>query len=82
MNKYKTYELVQFRNQNKFSVGCDGTFLVRRSKNGGVYSPYTLTLLYQQNMFHINIRAFCNGKFALGKSKSNELVIMYFYTKF
>jgi len=55
-------------------VGCDGTFLLRRSKNGGVSSPYTLTLLYQQNMFHINVRAFSNGKFALGKSKVNEMM--------
>ena len=66
-----------FQNENKYvSVGCNGTFLVRRSKNGGVSSPYTLTILYQQSMFHINIRAFSNGKYALGKSKSNEMVII------
>ena len=73
MKHYLTYKNGTFKNLS-FVVGCDGTFLVRRSKNGGASSPYTLTLLYKQNMFHINIRAFSYGKFALGKSKVNEMV--------
>ena len=59
-----------------FTAGHDGTFLVRRSKNGGEESPYALTIYYNENMFHINIRTISGTrKYALGKSKVHEMVI-------
>ena len=58
----------------RFLVGYDGTFLVRKSKNGGEESPYALTIFYNANIFHINIRSIAEGKYALGKSKANEMV--------
>ena len=54
--------------------GRDGTFLVRRSKNGGEESPFALTIYYNDNLFHINVRAVYGRKFALGKSKVHEMV--------
>ena len=57
-----------------FIVGQNGTFLVRRSKNGGEESPYALTIYYGENMFHINIRAISSRQFALGKTKLHEMV--------
>ena len=60
-------------------MGFDGTFVVRRSKNGGEYNPYTLTIYYNESVFHINVRYIPGGKFALGKSKPHEQVQKIFY---
>ena len=58
-------------------MGFDGTFVVRSSKNGGEYNPYTLTIYYNESVFHINVRYIPGGKFALGKSKPHEQVQKY-----
>ena len=70
MHSLHSYSIIN----NVLTVGHNGTFLVRRSKNGGDDSPYALTIYYEENIFHINIRYLPNGKYALGKSKLNEVV--------
>ena len=59
--------------ENSVSLGNkDGTYLVRRSKNGGPQAPFTLTLYFQGSTYNLNIRLL-KDKFILGKKKSNEL---------
>lgn len=61
--------------ENSVSLGGkNGTYLVRRSKNGGPQAPFTLTLYFQGSTYNLNIRHLPNDKFILGKKKSNEMV--------
>ena len=52
----------------------DGRFLVRKSEHGGSESPFSLTVLKQGTVFHLNIRILPDGNCVLGKKKSNEKV--------
>ena len=61
--------------ENSVSLGAkNGTYLVRRSKNGGSQAPFTLTLYFQGSTYNLNIRHLPDNKFILGKKKSNEMV--------
>ena len=62
-----------------FSVGSSGTYIIRKSRNAGQGSPFTLTIYYNEVIFHINIRLLPCGKFALGKSKVDEMVSTLFH---
>lgn len=55
-------------------VGEQGCFLVRISRRGGPSNPFTLSLLHEKRIFHLNIRKRPDGAFALGSAKSREKV--------
>ncbi|UXI20423.1 Putative ATP-dependent RNA helicase DDX11-like protein [Sarcoptes scabiei] len=49
-----------------------GAFLVRKSRRAGFRNPYTLTLLHNNRVFHLNIRKRLDQLFALGTEKPRE----------
>lgn len=51
-----------------------GMYLVRESRRGGLSNPYTLTIFYNDRVYHLNIRKRTDGLFALGSVKANEMV--------
>ncbi|XP_022693650.1 lymphocyte cytosolic protein 2-like isoform X2 [Varroa jacobsoni] len=53
-------------------VGEQGCFLVRISRRGGPSNPFTLSLLHEGRIFHLNIRKRPDGMFALGSAKPRE----------
>lgn len=55
------------------SVGQDGTFLVRKSKQGGDTQPYTLVVLYLGHVYNLKMRLRSDGQVALGEEKADEL---------
>ncbi|KAL4232310.1 hypothetical protein ACF0H5_009881 [Mactra antiquata] len=55
------------------SIGQDGTFLVRKSKQGGDTQPYTLVVLYLGHVYNLKMRVRNDGQVALGESKADEL---------
>jgi hypothetical protein len=52
----------------------DGTFLVRKSKQGGDTQPYTLAVLYEGHVYNLKMRVRPDGQVALGEEKPDELV--------
>lgn len=58
-------------------LGQSGAFLVRPSKRAGKENPYTLTILHDEKVFHLNIRERSDGMFALGKEKKKEKSFLY-----
>lgn len=57
----------------------DGTFLVRKSKQGGDTQPYTLAVLYQGHVYNLKMRNRSDGQVALGEEKHDELVSLTHY---
>lgn len=57
----------------------NGTFLVRKSRRAGICNPYTLTLFYNNRIFHLNIRKRQDRLFALGTEKPREKVQLIFF---
>ncbi|WAR21804.1 BLNK-like protein [Mya arenaria] len=51
----------------------DGTFLVRKSKQGGDKQPYTLVVLYQSHVYNLKVRVRDDNQVALGEWKDDEL---------
>ncbi|CAG7728179.1 unnamed protein product [Allacma fusca] len=51
----------------------DGSYLVRECHHGGPNVPFTLTIRFQQRLFHIQIRIRPDSHFALGTLKHNEM---------
>ena len=51
----------------------DGAYLVRECHHGGPNVPFTLTIRFQQRLFHIQIRLRPDSHFALGTLKHNEM---------
>ncbi|GBM27531.1 hypothetical protein AVEN_257847-3 [Araneus ventricosus] len=49
-----------------------GSFVVRPSKRAGKENPYSLTVLHEEKLFHLNIRLRPDNTFALGKEKEKE----------
>ncbi|CAL1276117.1 unnamed protein product [Larinioides sclopetarius] len=49
-----------------------GSFVVRPSKRAGKENPYSLTVLHEDKLFHLNIRLRPDNTFALGKEKEKE----------
>ncbi|GFY74014.1 hypothetical protein TNIN_106062 [Trichonephila inaurata madagascariensis] len=49
-----------------------GSFVVRPSKRAGKDNPYSLTVLHEDKLFHLNIRQRSDNTFALGKEKEKE----------
>ncbi|GFT04190.1 uncharacterized protein NPIL_600631 [Nephila pilipes] len=49
-----------------------GSFVVRPSKRAGKDNPYSLTVLHEDRLFHLNIRQRADNTFALGKEKEKE----------
>ncbi|XP_054711484.1 lymphocyte cytosolic protein 2-like [Uloborus diversus] len=49
-----------------------GSFVVRPSKRAGQDNPYSLTVLHDCRLFHLNIRRRSDDTFALGKEKKKE----------
>ncbi|GIY47144.1 uncharacterized protein CEXT_544741 [Caerostris extrusa] len=49
-----------------------GSFVVRPSKRAGKDNPYSLTVLHEEKLFHLNIRLRADNTFALGKEKEKE----------
>ena len=47
---------------------------MRKSNKGGKENPYTLTLFFNYQMFHLHIRQRDDKKYALGKEKPGEQV--------
>ncbi|XP_052771410.1 B-cell linker protein-like isoform X1 [Mya arenaria] len=54
-------------------IGQDGTFLVRKSKQGGDKQPYTLVVLYQSHVYNLKVRVRDDNQVALGEWKDDEL---------
>ncbi|XP_022244800.1 B-cell linker protein-like isoform X2 [Limulus polyphemus] len=50
----------------------DGVYLVRQSRRAGHANPYTLTILFSNRIFHLNLRQRPDGLFALGREKPRE----------
>ncbi|XP_076362672.1 uncharacterized protein LOC143253166 isoform X3 [Tachypleus tridentatus] len=50
----------------------DGVYLVRQSRRAGQANPYTLTILFSNRIFHLNLRQRPDGLFALGREKPRE----------
>ncbi|XP_053407693.1 cell surface glycoprotein 1-like isoform X2 [Mercenaria mercenaria] len=60
-------------NSRLMSLGQDGTFLVRKSKQGGDTQPYTLAVLYEGHVYNLKMRNRSDGQVALGEEKPDEL---------
>jgi len=56
------------------SSGRDGAFVVRLSQKGGLINPFTLALLYADNVYNLHIRRRPDRKFAIGNEKPDEVV--------
>lgn len=54
-------------------IGLDGTFLVRKSRGRDDSQPFTLTVLYEKNLFRLKIRYLPTGEYALGEKKAEEI---------
>ncbi|XP_040079623.1 B-cell linker protein isoform X1 [Ixodes scapularis] len=50
----------------------NGAYLVRVSRRGGDNNPYTLSIYYQDRLFHLNIRRRTDNTYALGTEKPLE----------
>lgn len=50
----------------------NGAYLVRVSRRGGDNNPYTLSIYYQDRLFHLNIRRRSDNTYALGTEKPLE----------
>lgn len=50
----------------------NGTFLIRPSKHGGANASFTLSLQFNNRVFHVLIRSRADGKIALGTEKKEE----------
>ncbi|KAI9564638.1 hypothetical protein GHT06_008379 [Daphnia sinensis] len=50
----------------------NGTFLIRPSKHGGANASFTLSLQFNNHVFHVLIRSRPDGKLALGTEKKEE----------
>ncbi|XP_059351505.1 uncharacterized protein LOC130692342 isoform X2 [Daphnia carinata] len=50
----------------------NGTFLIRPSKHGGTNASFTLSLQFNNHVFHVLIRTRPDGKMALGTEKKEE----------
>ncbi|CAN7990369.1 unnamed protein product [Ixodes hexagonus] len=50
----------------------NGAYLVRVSRRGGDNNPYTLSIYYQDRLFHLNIRRRSDSTYALGTEKPLE----------
>lgn len=50
----------------------NGTFLIRPSKHGGANASFTLSLQFNNRVFHVLIRSRADGKMALGTEKKEE----------
>lgn len=50
----------------------DGAYIVRPSKRAGQENPYTLTMLHDGKIFHLNIRLRSDGMYSLGREKPRE----------
>ncbi|XP_061177835.1 basic proline-rich protein-like isoform X6 [Saccostrea echinata] len=57
-------------------VGKDGTFLIRESTKQGNFQPYTMMVLFQNNVYNLKIRVRADGKMALGEEKPDEMSFM------
>nr|XP_022342680.1 leucine-rich repeat extensin-like protein 5 isoform X3 [Crassostrea virginica] len=57
-------------------VGKDGTFLIRESTKQGHVQPYTMMVLYQNNIYNLKVRVRPDGKMALGEEKPDEMAFM------
>eukprot|EP00105_Crassostrea_gigas_P031675 XP_011454438.1 PREDICTED: vegetative cell wall protein gp1 isoform X10 [Crassostrea gigas] len=57
-------------------VGNDGTFLIRESTKQGHIQPYTMMVLFQNNIYNLKIRVRPDGKMALGEEKPDEMSFM------
>lgn len=57
-------------------VGKDGTFLIRESTKQGHIQPYTMMVLFQNNIYNLKIRVRPDGKMALGEEKPDEMSFM------
>lgn len=53
---------------------ANGTFLIRPSKHGGANVSFTLSVQYNNRVFHVPIRSRTDGKMALGSEKIEENV--------
>lgn len=60
-------------NDKLYSIGQDGTFLVRKSTKGGDNQPYTLVVLYEGHVYNLKMRRRKDGQIALGEEKPDEL---------
>ncbi|XP_015926105.2 lymphocyte cytosolic protein 2 isoform X1 [Parasteatoda tepidariorum] len=49
-----------------------GSFVVRPSKRAGKENPYSLTVLHESKLFHLNVRQRSDNTYALGKEKEKE----------
>lgn len=56
-----------------FRIGLDGTYLVRKSRGRDDSQPFTLTVLYEKNLFRLKIRYLPTGEYALGEKKAEEI---------
>ena len=57
----------------------DGTFLVRKSRGRNESQPFTLTVLFEKNLFRLKIRYLPSGDYALGEKKDEEIVSIFIY---
>ncbi|KAG1653395.1 B-cell linker protein [Nymphon striatum] len=76
--KYDWYHSVE-REEAEFKVkrnGTSGTYLIRESRRGGISNPHTLTIFYNDKVYHLNIRKRPDQMYALGSAKSNELTFV------
>lgn len=56
----------------------DGTFLIRESTKQGHIQPYTMMVLFQNNIYNLKIRVRPDGKMALGEEKPDEIVRSFY----
>lgn len=61
----------------------DGTFLIRKSSTGKPeLHPYSLSVIYKMEVYHLKIRKIDDNLYTLGEPKEDELVIYFFISYF
>lgn len=76
MQSYPWYHEIERQDAEEVikSLNESGSFLVRPSKRAGIDNPFSLTILHDEKLFHLNIRHRPDNSFALGKEKKKEKV--------
>lgn len=76
MQRYPWYHEIERQKAEEIvkDLNESGSFVVRPSKRAGADNPYSLTIFYDEKVFHLNIRYRPDYTFALGKEKKKEKV--------